>query len=132
MKTQSAGKNKNYYGMVVEGLELLASLPNFSQEMESFISCLSNLNKNFKQIAIFTLANTLSIEHRFALERISTCLTDIEEYDAPFEKWTCVSTVRRYTGFSNEEKYVISSSNGKLKVEKWMPPKAEGETEAQK
>ena len=78
IKSDTPYKNKTYFGLFVEGLELLASLPNYSKELESFIGSLSNLNRNFKQIAIFTIAKTLSIEHRFALERISTCLTEIE------------------------------------------------------
>lgn len=125
-------KDPKSLGLIVEGLELLATLPHFSQQLEAFISNLSNLNRCFRQITIVTFSDTLSPEHRFALERISTCLTNLQDYQQNQQKWTCLSTVRRYTGFSNEEKYEITNWNGKCKVEKWVPPKAEGETEAQK
>ncbi len=62
----------------------------------------------------------MSKELMFSLERISTCLTTLTSWNAIDSVWECTSTVRRYTGYSNEEPYTLTvqKPSQKIKVAK--------------
>lgn len=62
----------------------------------------------------------MSKELVFSLERISTCLTTLTTWNGVEGVWECVSTVRRYTGYSNEEGYTmtVQRPSGRVKVAK--------------
>ncbi len=62
----------------------------------------------------------MSKELMFSLERISTCLTTLTSWNQIDSVWECTSTVRRYTGYSNEEPYTITvqKPSQKIKVAK--------------
>ena len=116
------------YGLIIEGLELMATLSEV--KLEPFINALSTLSSSYKQIVVYVKSNTLHPSLLYALERISTCLTHITSYED--SAWVCKSTVRRFTGYSNEEIYRISEKKGILKVEKEKLIQEEKETYEQR
>lgn len=73
-----------------------------------------------KQVSIFAHEKLITKELMFSLERISTCLTTLTAYNQIEGVWDCTSTVRRYTGYSNEEPYTLTlhKPSQKIKVAK--------------
>lgn len=79
-----SGLPKKYEGkfcLLIEGIESMLLL-NKGNEVESFISQLSNLHPSIKQVSIFTQEKLMNKELIFTLERISTCLTTLLSYNS--------------------------------------------------
>lgn len=119
------------WGLLIEGLEayhlLTAHLPH--NDLETFIATLANLPQCFKQTVLLTRSPLLSPEINFALERITTCLTRLQPHDPAHPlNARCLSTVRRFTGYSKQEEYTVAVGEGRAKVVK-EKAKREGKEE---
>lgn len=101
--------------MTVEGL---ASLECFYSQAEilSFVNELGRLSRSYKQINVLCSQHLSKIVVA-SLERQSTCIINLTK-QLGSAKWHCIMIVRRFTGFSNEQDYVVELAEGQLKVAK--------------
>lgn len=103
--------------MTIEGL---LSLEHFysQEEILHFINSLSELHRGYRQINILASQN-LNKTIITSLERQSTCIISLtKQLEQAKPKWQCLMIVRRYTGFSNEQDYILELVDGQLKVTK--------------
>jgi archaellum biogenesis ATPase FlaH len=101
--------------LTIEGIPTL-ELFYSEEQITQFISGLSTLSAVYKQINIL-VSKQVNKRIVVSLERLSTCIISLDKKLEP-SKWRCVMVVRRYTGFSNEQDYVIELTENQLKVNK--------------
>jgi hypothetical protein len=113
------------FGLLIEGLEAWTLLnrdeAHFQKDFERFVAGLMTSAGRIREIVVATWSPLLPPELNFGLERASTCLTKILSHSNG--EWRCRSTVRRHSGFSNEEEYSLQLTEGRAKVAKRKQPK---------